>query len=134
MQLGLPIRWARGRRPIMLVALVLACAPAAAPVESPRPTVSGSQPEAREQVAAQPGAVEEYRPDGGGIGVPQCDAYLELYRRCEPELAAEIAAGNRRSARAEAGWLEYVHEHERDAGLPQACEAMLTALRGRCGP
>jgi hypothetical protein len=64
--------------------------------------------------------------------VPQCDAYLELYRKCEPELAAEIAAGERRSARAEAARLEYFHKVEQDPDLPAACAAMLAELRRRC--
>lgn len=118
------------RRPLVLVALALACAPADKPAEPPRETPAApAEPVAR---PAASGQVEAYRPEGAWIGVPQCDAYLELYRQCEPELAAEIAAGERRSAKAEAGRLEYFHKVEKDPELPAACESMLAELRTRC--
>jgi hypothetical protein len=121
-------------RPLVLAALTLACAPADRPAEPPRVTPAAPvEPVTRAQpTATTAGEVEEYRPDGAWIGVAPCDAYLELYRKCEPELAAEIAAGDRRSAKAEAGRLKYSHEHEKDPDLPAACESMLAELRRRC--
>lgn len=122
------------RRRLVLVALALACAPADQPAEPPREVPAArAEPVTQPQPAAAPSEpAEEHEPEGASIGVPQCDAYLELYRKCEPELAPEIAAGNRRTARAEAAWLEHFSKAEKDPGLPASCEAMLSELRKRC--
>lgn len=127
------------RRLVLAPLLALACAPepagprphTATPAVAPAPPPAPSRPS---PPVEPPGQVEEYRPEPGGIGVPQCDAYLALYRACEPELKPEIMAGNRRPADAEAGWLRYLHEHEKDPGLASACETMLVELRRRCTP
>jgi hypothetical protein len=64
-----------------------------------------------------------------GIGIPICDAYLDLYARCEQHLMPEIMAGDRRLHAAEAASLRYLAGTPEAAGLPSACQSMLDALR-----
>lgn len=64
--------------------------------------------------------------------VPECDAYLRLYRRCEPSLAPSIAAGDRRDFVHERGWLEYLAGTPEVAGMPTACRDMTRELQAIC--
>ncbi len=64
--------------------------------------------------------------------VPECDAYLRLYQRCEPALAAEIASGDRRDFEHEAAWLEYLAGTPEVAGMPVACRDLMRELGSRC--
>src|SRR5512139_3248799 len=89
-------------------ALVVACASPATPV-TPE-TVTPSAPVTTEDDPAPTPAVaaEDAAAPAAVTGIPSCDAYLEAYRVCEPDLATEIAAGNRRKYSAEEGWVTYM--------------------------
>jgi len=63
-----------------------------------------------------------------------CEAYLDAYAKCEDQLRAEVEAGNRRTARAERAWIEYLRTTPEGAGLPDACKSMLDELRRVCPP
>jgi hypothetical protein len=65
-------------------------------------------------------------------GISECDAYLDLYRRCEPRLAPAIAAGDLRSYEAEAASLRYFATTAERAGMPEACRGMRRDLMERC--
>lgn len=88
-------------------------APAASPVE-----------DAAE--VAPPGVVEAI------TGIPDCDAYLELYARCEARLRPEIMAGDRRFYAAEKASLVHLSESAEAPALPDACAGMLAELRDDC--
>ena len=66
------------------------------------------------------------------IGIPECDQYLALYKRCEPELKEEIMAGDRRFYKSERGSLEYFAKQEGREQLPAQCADMLEQLRKDC--
>ncbi len=57
---------------------------------------------------------------------------LHLYEKCEPKLRDEIAAGDRRTYRAERGWLEYTLTTPERPAMASACAENLAALRQRC--
>ncbi|MCX4240749.1 hypothetical protein [Paraliomyxa miuraensis] len=65
-------------------------------------------------------------------GVPDCDAYLELYARCEGFLRPQIMAGDRRFYPAEKGWLLHLAQSPEAPTLPEACAEMLDGLRTDC--
>jgi hypothetical protein len=65
-------------------------------------------------------------------GIPTCDAYLELYARCEAYLRPEIMAGNRRFHRSEKASLLHLAGTPEAAALPEACASMLDALDRDC--
>lgn len=71
-------------------------------------------------------------PAGSLTGIPSCDEYLALYRRCETHLKPRIMAGDRRSHDAEAARLQYFLGTPEAAALPQSCGSMLDALRVDC--
>lgn len=108
---------------LLLLALSIACTEPATP--DPEPASSGDEtttvaaPTSSDTPANQPGSVE-------------CAAYLEHYRRCEPMLAPEIAAGNRRSADAEEGWIHYMEGSAEAPGVPSACRDMDVELSSVC--
>jgi hypothetical protein len=64
--------------------------------------------------------------------VPECDAYLRLYQRCEATLAPSIAAGDRRDFVHERGWLEYMSTTPEVAAMPDACRDMTRELQAAC--
>jgi hypothetical protein len=63
-----------------------------------------------------------------------CDDYLDLYARCEAQLQPEIAAGNRRSYRAERARIEHLETTPEAATLDDGCAEMLRELRSFCEP
>jgi len=65
-------------------------------------------------------------------GISECDAYLDLYRRCEPRLAQAIAAGDLRTYEAEAASLRYFATTAERAGMPVSCRDMRRDLMERC--
>jgi len=101
-------------------ALLSGC-PQPAPVEPSQPEAVVEEPQPEEAAAEE-------------MGVPDCDAYLDLYRRCEARLRPAIAAGEMRSYEAEAGWLRYMATTSERPAMPAACRSMLGDLRTRCGP
>lgn len=64
--------------------------------------------------------------------LPECDAYLRLYRRCEPALRASIAAGDRRDFEHERGWLAYLATTPEIEGMPAACRDETRGLQALC--
>jgi hypothetical protein len=65
-------------------------------------------------------------------GIPTCDAYLDLYARCENHLRPEIMAGDRRFYAAEKASLQRFADSPEAATLPASCTAMLDALESDC--
>jgi hypothetical protein len=65
-------------------------------------------------------------------GIPTCDAYLDLYARCESYLRPQIMAGDRRFYAAEKASLLFFADSPDAAKLPQSCTAMLHALLRDC--
>jgi hypothetical protein len=67
-------------------------------------------------------------------GIPECDDYLALYRRCEGHLRPQITAGERRFYAAEEASLVHQAGGPETAALPDACQGMLDQLRKDCPP
>lgn len=102
-------------------------ATAAAPSDpSPAVTATATAPQASPphevSTVAPPMTVEAI------TGIPTCDAYLDLYARCEDHLRPEIMAGDRRFYAAEKASLLFLVDSPEGPGLPKACTAMLDAL------
>jgi hypothetical protein len=104
-------------------------APAAAPSDPP-PGATATGPE----VTPSHEVSTVTAPTTGEVitGIPSCDAYLELYARCEDHLRPEIMAGDRRFYAAEKASLLFLVDSPEGPGLPKACTAMLDALVVDC--
>jgi len=76
----------------------------------------------------------EAAPAPSDAATHSCDDYLDLYARCEAKLQPEIAAGNRRSYRAERAWIEHLETTPEAATLDDGCAEMLRELRSFCEP
>lgn len=128
--------WLLGLLPTTLIACSGA-PPRSEPQPAPTVTVTAHEPAASAESETEPlpppGATASEEPAGSGIGVPACDAYLDAYRRCEPRLAPDIASGERRSYRAERGWLEYMATTPEAAVLPEICQELLDDIEKFCG-
>jgi hypothetical protein len=114
-------------RPVCLVSLMLTLACSEPPASASEPASSGAEatPEttAREPVASETPANQP--------ASPECGAYLAHYRRCEPVIASEIAAGDRRPVHAEESWIRYMEGTAEAPTLPSFCreeEATLSAI------
>lgn len=103
---------------------------AAEPVLIAEPSPSERVAEDPEPSAAAPASTDATAP--ASTGIPECDAYLALYKRCEKYLEPEIMAGNRRFHHAEAASLEYIAGTPEAAGLPSSCKSKLDQLRVDC--
>ncbi|MBE7484593.1 MAG: hypothetical protein HS104_32080 [Polyangiaceae bacterium] len=116
-------------RALVLALLLHACASAPAP--APQPVVVAP---ASAEPATEPSAppAERAAPAEEPLGIRDCDEYLALYRDCEPKLAGEIAAGNRRAYRAERARLVYLKSSDEAPALPSACGDMLRELEQVC--
>jgi hypothetical protein len=99
---------------------------------SPPATAAAEDDGGNEPAPARDDAGSE--PARGAAEPASCEEYLALYARCEPKLQAEIAAGNRRSARAERAFIEYLKTTPEAADLDRACSDLLRGLRPVCGP
>lgn len=120
---------ARLRSAPLLVWLVAACGASSTP-----PEPAETEPPETAQAVASPESVPD-RPVPTPAAGPEkgpCEIYLALYERCEPLLQVEIQNGNRRSFRAEKGWLEYMGTTPEAPGLPAACSSMLAELEKAC--
>lgn len=130
---------------IALTALVVACggtpprAQDSNSSESP-PVVEEAPLESASPAASQPSQAPEpsqptwsSRPSEEPLGIESCDEYLALYQSCEGKLEPLIAAGERRSYRVERESLRYLLSTPERAAMPEACKAMLEALRKDCG-
>lgn len=118
-------------RALVLALLLPACASAPAPAAQPvvvAPAPASAEPatEASAPPAERAAPVEE------PLGIRDCDEYLALYRDCEPRLAGEIAAGNRRAYRAERARLVYLKSSDEAPALPSACGDLLRDLEQVC--
>lgn len=111
--------------------LVAGCAkPATPPAQEPAVVVAPApsaapEPETRPEEQPRP-AIEAV------TGIAECDEYLELYRACEPKLAGDVAAGQRRAYPSERGWLLHLKSSSEAPGLPASCRDMLRELRPSC--
>lgn len=65
-------------------------------------------------------------------GIPDCDAYLDLYARCVDFLRPQIMAGDRRFYATEKASLLYFAESPEAPALPGSCAGMLDELRKDC--
>ncbi|MBI5537145.1 MAG: hypothetical protein HY898_30765 [Deltaproteobacteria bacterium] len=104
-----------------------AVVPAAAP--SDRPALAEASATREEAAPARPVVPSIGEPI---TGIQQCDEYLDLYKRCEKRMEAEIAAGNAIRYQNEAARLKYLQSTPEAPGLPQACTGWLERLRGKC--
>lgn len=118
-------------RALVLALLVPACASAPAP--APQPVVVAPAP-APAEPATEPSAppAERVAPAEEPLGIPACDEYLVSYRDCEPRLAGESAAGNRRAYRSERAWLVYLKSSDEAPALSSTCGDLLRALEPVC--
>lgn len=132
----------RGRGLVLALGLVgWACAPKVPAELEPVEAQAQTQPQATPAVVAEPdaGASPEGEPAGSSgaleavTGIPECDAYLDLYQRCETRLEPEIMAGDRRFYKAERAQLEVLAQSPEAPSLPAACTQMLAELTPICG-
>jgi hypothetical protein len=65
-------------------------------------------------------------------GIPECDSYLALYKRCEEHLKPEIMAGNRRFHHSEEASLVHYAGTPEAASMPATCKGMLDQLQQDC--
>lgn len=116
--------------PVLLtLALMLGCSgPTASSSNDTSPDTSGGT--SGDEAEAPPSASSEIPPAQPLASI--CAAYLEHYRRCEPVLAPEIAAGNRRSADAEEGWVRYMESSAEAPSLPSFCRDADAELASVC--
>jgi len=111
---------------LLSLALSIACSAPAAP--HPEPTSGGGETTIR-TAASEPVSSD---PPPNQPGSPECAAYLDHYRRCASVLAPEIAAGDRRSADAEEGWIQYMERSAEAPAVPSACRTMDADLSTVC--
>jgi hypothetical protein len=104
----------------------LPAATAAAPSRQPASTAPQASPSSEGPKVTPPMTVETI------TGIPTCDAYLDLYARCESYLRPQIMAGDRRFYAAEKASLQRFADSPEAASLPASCTAMLDALEIDC--
>lgn len=112
--------------------------PAPSDMTPPAAAPGGVEPPADDP----PGEVPSDMPDRAGtsgqpqkdlrIGLPACDAYMNRYVACEPQLKPEIMSGRRRFPAGEAAWLKHMRTESKDTDLADACKRMLEELQGAC--
>ena len=100
---------------------------APAPVAASAPAANDDDPEPTAPPIRESAATTQPT-----TGIPSCDEFLAAYRVCEPDLAAEIALGNRRKYSAEEAWITYMKTTSEAPGLAGACESKLAELRNAC--
>jgi hypothetical protein len=131
---------ARSILSLMCVVSLAGCAAAQPPASEPAAVPVVVQPMAPASQAQPPviaeAATPQARPAAADAvtGVAACDEYLAAYKRCEKLLEPSIAAGDARTWKSEAAWLQYLKGTPEGAGLPESCAASLRALRGKCKP
>lgn len=72
------------------------------------------------------------QPPATSTGIPECDSYLALYRRCEEYLMPAIAAGNRRFYHAEEASLVHYAGTPEAASMAGSCVSMHEQLQKDC--
>lgn len=119
---------------LALVSLLAACGPKvpAQPPGQAEPTPPAPAVEVADRPSAPEAAPETAEASEPPIGISACDEYLARYRECEPQLQAEIQAGDRRAYRAERGWIAYLRDSPEGAQLAEACREMTTELDQAC--
>lgn len=105
-------------------------AAAAEPVVIAEPSPSERVIEEAEPIVAAPASTDATAL--AHTGIPECDAYLGLYKRCEKYLEPEIMTGSRRFHHAEAASLVYHAGTSAAASLPSSCKLMLDELQVDC--
>ena len=111
-------------RVYLVVILTLSCGPATESAE-PAPGAVVSSGSEREPAPVADAAVPR-------SVVPECDAYLRHYQRCERTLAPSIAAGDRRSYDHERAWLDHAASSPGVADLRSLCVQMTQELQAIC--
>ncbi len=124
-----------GDRPNFVLALALvgcASAPASRPPAAAEPTQPPPLAEVDESDEPTAPPAESKDAPESIIGIASCDAYLALYEKCEARLQSEIDAGDRRTYKAERGWLEFMKTQPEGAKLESTCDSMLSQLKKDC--
>lgn len=115
------------KRSLAALVLLLGCA------SSPEPAPAATSAAAVVVETASPTAPSETSaPTASAAPRGACEIYLEHYERCEPQLQPSIAAGDRRSARAERAFIEHMRMQPEGVTLADSCAAMLVELQKAC--